>query len=319
MSYKIATVVLGQPKSTFPEIILKCLKMNVIKKTKIKLIFIGSEKLLNSYLKRIKKKFKINIIEKDLFQKIDLKKNQINLININFNNLNSIYYIDKCLETALNLIETKRCNYLINGPISKSHFLKGKYPGITEYLAKKTKTKNPVMLIYNNKVSVSPITTHIPLHKVSKEISIKKIINNTKLINNFYKTTLKKKPNIAITGLNPHCESFSKKNEEKNIILPAIKRLKKHNLKVYGPFPADTIFLKNNLKKYDVIVGMYHDQVLTPLKSIFNFKAINITIGLPFIRISPDHGPNIKMYGKNKSDPTSFKEAIIFLNKLSAN
>ena len=74
--------------------------------------------------------------------------------------------------------------------------------------------------------------------------------------------------------------------------------------------------MKNNLKKYDVIVGMYHDQVLTPLKSIFNFKAINITIGLPFIRISPDHGPNIKMYGKNKSDPSSIIYALNFLNKI---
>ena len=99
-----------------------------------------------------------------------------------------------------------------------------------------------------------------------------------------------------------------------NIIKPAISYLKSKKFKVSGPFPADTIFLKNNHKKYDVIVGMYHDQVLAPIKSIFGFNAINITLGLPFLRISPDHGPNVKMFGKNISNPNSLREAIKFLN-----
>ena len=100
----------------------------------------------------------------------------------------------------------------------------------------------------------------------------------------FLKNILKKKPNIAITGLNPHCESNFKKSEEKNIIIPAINYLKSKKFKVSGPFPADTIFLKDNYKKFDVIIGMYHDQVLAPIKSIFGFNAINITLGLPFLK-----------------------------------
>ena len=123
------------------------------------------------------------------------------------------------------------------------------------------------------------------------------------------------KPKIGITGLNPHCESNFNQSEEDKIIIPAIKYLSKKKFKVSGPYPADTIFLNDKLKRFDVVIGMYHDQVLAPVKSIFGFNAINITLGLPFIRISPDHGPNIEMFLKNKSDPTSLIEAIKFLDK----
>ena len=116
-------------------------------------------------------------------------------------------------------------------------------------------------------------------------------------------------------GLNPHCESIFKFNEDFNIINPAVKNLKKQKYNVSGPFPADTFFLSQNRKKYDVVVGMYHDQVLTPIKTLFEYDAINITMGLPFIRVSPDHGPNEEMLGKNKSNPTSLIQAINFLDK----
>ena len=105
-----------------------------------------------------------------------------------------------------------------------------------------------------------------------------------------------------------------KDNEEDKKIKPAVKYLKKKFNKVYGPIPADSLFMKNNIKNYDVIVGMYHDQVLTPIKSLYNFNAINITLGLPFIRISPDHGPNNKMTGKNISNPDSLVNAIKFFD-----
>ena len=99
-------------------------------------------------------------------------------------------------------------------------------------------------------------------------------------------------------------------------IMPAIEYLNKKNIDVDGPFSADTFFLKKNIKKYDVVLGMYHDQVLTPIKTLFEFKAINVTIGLPFIKITPDHGPNHEMLGKNKSDPSSIFYAFSFVNKI---
>ena len=92
--------------------------------------------------------------------------------------------------------------------------------------------------------------------------------------------------------------------------------VKKKGINVDGPFSADTFFLKKNINKYNLVLGMYHDQVLTPIKTIYNFEAINITVGLPFLRISPDHGPNTDMIGKNKSDPSSFFYAMKFANKL---
>ena len=114
--------------------------------------------------------------------------------------------------------------------------------------------------------------------------------------------------------MKPQCEDYSENSKEKKVIKPAKNYLKKKYSKIYGPYPADSLFMSNNIKSFDVIIGMYHDQVLTPLKSIYNFNAINITLGLPFIRISPDHGPNEKMIGKNKSNPESLIAAIKFLD-----
>ncbi len=200
--------------------------------------------------------------------------------------------------------------------MNKRTFLKKKYLGITEYLAKKTNSINPVMLIYNEKLSVSPITTHLPLKHVSRNINKSIIIKKIKSINSFFVKNLKKKPKIAVLGLNPHCETTEKAGEEQKEIVPAIRKLKSNRLNVEGPFSADTFFIKKNIDYYDVVVGMYHDQVLTPLKTLYNFNAINITIGLPFLRVSPDHGPNISMYGKNKSDPSSIFCAMDFFNKI---
>ena len=192
-----------------------------------------------------------------------------------------------------------------------------KYYGVTEYLAYKTKRKNEVMLIFNKKFSVSPVTTHLPVKNIAKNITKDKIINNINKIKEFYKKNLKIIPRIAVLGLNPHCETTERFSEEDNIIIPAINYLKKDQLNISGPFSADTFFLKSNLRKYDVVIGMYHDQVLTPIKLLYEFKAINITLGLPFLRISPDHGPNEKMVGKNISNSDSFDYAMNFIDKLN--
>jgi len=171
------------------------------------------------------------------------------------------------------------------------------------------------MLIYNQKLSVWPVTTHLPLKHVAKKISKKTITEKILLVNNFFINNFGFKPKIAVTGLNPHCETILKFDEDKKIILPAIKLMKKKNINVGGPFSADTVFSKKNRKIYDVIIGMYHDQVLTPLKTLFEFNAINITMGLPFFRVTPDHGPNQKMIGKNLSSPESLIQALNFLDK----
>ena len=156
----------------------------------------------------------------------------------------------------------------------------------------------------------------MPLKNVTKNISSRKIINNVVKINNFYLKKLKKKPFFAILGLNPHCETTSSFSEEEKIIIPAIKKLLKKKIKIQGPFSSDTFFMQKNINKFNIVIGMYHDQVLTPLKTLFKFDAINITIGIPFIRISPDHGTNNEMLGQNKSNPQSFISAINFIKKI---
>ena len=119
--------------------------------------------------------------------------------------------------------------------------------------------------------------------------------------------------------MNPHCETISNFSEEKKILTPAINKLKKNKINISGPYPADTLFINKNIKNFDVVIGMYHDQVLTPIKTLYEFKAINITLGLPFIRITPDHGPNNQMLGKKISNPQSFVEIINFIKNFSAN
>jgi len=170
------------------------------------------------------------------------------------------------------------------------------------------------MIIYNKNLSVCPLTTHVPIKYVSKRINKLEITNKVKLIDTFWKKIFNKKIKIGVAGLNPHCESIDNFNEDISIISPTIKKLKKLKYNVEGPLAADTIFLKNNRKKFDLIIGMYHDQVLTPIKTLFEYDAINITIGLPFIRVSPDHGPNESMLGKNKSNYLSLLNSIKFLD-----
>ena len=310
----------GEPNSIFLEIFFKSLKAKTYKSP---LIIVISKKLLQEQMKKLDFNFKINDINKELKDFSRLNNNKINLIDVNYNfnkcfdkiTSKSNKYINKTFTTALNFIKLNNLSKFINGPVSKKTFLKGKTLGITEYLAIKTKKKDVAMLIFNKNLSVSPITTHLALKDVHKKITKQKIYKQVDLINSFYKKRFNKLPRIAITGLNPHCESNFQNSEEDKIIIPAIKHLRLRNAKINGPFPADTIFTKSLLKKYDVIIGMYHDQVLSPMKALFNFDAINITLGLPFVRISPDHGPNYSMLGKNLSDPKSLIQALNFLDK----
>ena len=173
------------------------------------------------------------------------------------------------------------------------------------------------MLIYNKNLSVAPITTHIPLKQVSSKIKKSIIIKKVKIIDNFYKKNFYKKPKFAILGLNPHNFSPSKKSEEKQIINKAVQILKKSKIKVSGPVPADSCFTIFRKYKFDVIIGMYHDQVLTPFKALYNYNAINITLGLPFVRISPDHGVAADIIGKKIASPESLIESIKFFNYIN--
>ncbi len=319
MSFKPILVVTGDPKSIFFEIFFKSLKK---KKYKHPIVLICSQKLLIREMKKYKFKSNLRILNYENLNNYNLNNKAINIINVNYDVKkngskkisNENFYIRKSFEIAFDIINRGISYKLINGPISKSKFLRGKFPGITEFLINKFRSNESAMLIYNKKLSVCPVTTHLPIKEVAKNISQKIIIEKAILINYFYKRYFNFKPKIGIVGLNPHCESFDKFNEDEAIIKPAVNFLKK-KINITGPFAADTIFLKNNRNKFNVIIGMYHDQVLGPLKTLFEYDAINITLGLPFIRITPDHGPNELMFGKNLSDPQSLINSLTFMDK----
>ena len=320
MNYKPILIVHGEPNSIFLEIFFKSLRY---KKFKNPLVLICSQKILKFQMKKLKFKMDIKIYKPSLLNKIKLNNKIINIIDVDYDedltfqkiSNKSNQYIKNCFEISFKILKSGITNKLINGPISKTSFLNKKFLGITEYLAKETKAIQNAMLIYNKKLSVCPITTHLPLKFVAKNINKKKIIEKITLIDGFYKKSLGFKPKIAVLGLNPHCETVDKFNEDEKILKPSIKYLSSKKIDVMGPYSADTAFLKKNRKNFDVIIGMYHDQVLTPFKTIFEYDAINITLGLPFMRISPDHGPNQKMLGQNKSNPLSLIRAIEFLEK----
>ena len=320
MSYNRTIVIEGDPEGVFLELFFKTLKSKSFKNY---LILICSKNNLQKQMNRAKFKKKINLLDIKKTNEILLKKKEINLIDVklkktknkNLNNKNIKDYIEKCFEISFKLIKEGFANKLINGPVDKKIFLKNKFLGVTEYVSNKFNKKKTGMLIYNKQLSVCPVTTHLPLKNVSRSINRNIIHDKINLVNNFYLKYLKLKPRIAVTGLNPHCESILKFNEDEKIIKPAIKTMKKRNINVKGPFPADTIFSSKNRKLFDVVIGMYHDQVLAPIKALYEFDAINITMGLPFLRATPDHGPNKQMAGKNISNPTSLIRALEFLDK----
>ena len=319
LNKKKILVVAGDPNSVNSEIIYKCWnKLN--KPTKRKLILIGNYKLLKQQFKQLK--YKINLSKVNSINQITKKEN-LKIINVDLkykdpfkvNKFKASTYVKKCLEIGHLLAINKRsvCG-LINCAIDKN--LLPNKTGVTEYLADKCKVsdKSEVMMIKGQNFSVCPITTHIEIKQVSKKIKSKTIITKVKTIQKFFKEYFKKKPKIGILGLNPHNAEYRPDSEEVKEIIPAIKKLNKIGYKVNGPLVSDTIFMKE-YKKYDLLVGMYHDQVLAPFKSIFKFNAINVTLGLKYLRASPDHGTAINLIKKKKANPKSLIECIKFINK----
>lgn len=312
----------GDPNSINSEIIHKTWN-KLDKKLKKRIYFISNYNLIKSQFKKLKYNTKINKVE-NIFDQEGSFNIKIIDVNLKFQNPFSVKksiaskFIKNSLEVCHNLALKNYTQGFINCPIDKNLLNSRKKIGVTEYLASKCNIKNnkEAMLIYNKKFSVSPLTTHLDIKEISKKITPALIINKIQTLNQWYKKKLKKKPKIAVLGLNPHNAELRKNSEEKRIIIPTIKKLEKSGINIKGPFVADTFFM-DSFKKFDLLIGMYHDQVLTPFKSIYKFDAINITIGLKYIRTSPDHGTAKTMIGKNKANPNSLIKCIDFINKSS--
>jgi 4-hydroxythreonine-4-phosphate dehydrogenase len=209
---------------------------------------------------------------------------------------------------------------MVTGPISKYILNEGGYKisGHTEFLAKICKSKS-IMMLMNNKLKVTLQTIHIPLHKVSKDITQKSIIEKIKIINNDLKSKFGyKKPKILVCGLNPHAgEDGILGNEEIKVIKPAIKLLRQMGIHIDGPVPADTAFIEKFVNQYDVIHTMYHDQGLPVIKYDDFSKTTNVTLGLPITRVSVDHGTATELVGKGTVNISSFVQALKVAREIS--
>ncbi len=309
----------GDPNSINSEIIFKSWK-KIPKNIKKKIILISNYNMLLDQFKRLN--YKVNLMKIDNYYDFP-NTSKLKVLNINLNYKNpfkvskksSSIFILKSLDLAHKLGLKKDVAGIINCPINKNLLNKSKI-GVTEYFATKcaVNDNSEVMLIKNKKLMVSPLTTHLDIKSIPRKLTQKLIIKKIKVIDIWYKKEFNKKAKIAILGLNPHNAELRKNSEEKKIIIPAIKKLKNVNIKIDGPYVSDTIFI-NDYKKFDIIVGMYHDQVLAPFKALFKFDAINLTLGLKYIRVSPDHGVAIKKIMKKNSSFLSLLNCIKFINK----
>ena len=232
-------------------------------------------------------------------------------------------YVLKCLNAATDSCVKNETEALVTAPIQKSVIRDAniKFTGHTEYLANKLGTSNQVMMLASDHLRVALVTTHIPLNKVSNSITKEKLIRtikilNTDLINKFQIS----KPKILVCGLNPHAgESGYLGTEETKIITPTLRELSTLGIDVVGPLSADTIFNEVNIKQADAFVAMYHDQGLPVIKSLNFGEITNITLGLPIIRTSVDHGTALDLAGTGKSIYKSFERAVHLASELARN
>ena len=232
-------------------------------------------------------------------------------------------YVLECLNAAMDSCVNNETEALVTAPIQKSVIRDAniKFSGHTEYLANKLGTSNQVMMLASDHLRVALVTTHIPLSRVSNSITKEKLIRtikilNTDLINKFQIS----KPKILVCGLNPHAgESGYLGTEETKIITPTLSELSTLGIDVVGPLSADTIFNAVNIKQADAFVAMYHDQGLPVIKSLNFGEITNITLGLPIIRTSVDHGTALDLAGTGKTIYKSFERAVHVASELARN
>ena len=315
MSKRIA-ITLGDPGGIGPDICVMMAKSNITRNH----IFITDPKLLLDSSKKLKIKIKINLL-KTVTSKTVSGFGMINVYPLKLRVKNRPGYMDPrnasfvidSIQTAAEGCMEGDFDAMVTGPISKSILNRGGYKisGHTEFLAKLCKSKS-IMMLMNDRLKVTLQTIHIPLRRITKEITRSKIIETVCAINEDLKTKFGiTKPKILICGINPHAgEDGLLGKEEIDIIMPAVKSLKKRGITIDGPVPADTAFIKKFINKYDVIHTMYHDQGLPVIKFDDFSKTTNVTLGLPIIRVSVDHGTATKLVGTGKVDISSFTQAL---------
>ncbi len=327
----IVGITCGDLNGIGPEIIMKTLSDNRILEYCQPVIF-GNNRLFNFYRKSIQDiNFNYTVI-KDLDKLSSRNLNILNVweetVDIKPGELNEIggTYAVKSLLAAGEALKKKEIDILITAPIHKKNVYSDAFPytGHTPFLQKLMNAENVLMLMAAGDFRVGLVTEHIPISEVSQHLTRTGILNKILLLNDSLKKDFNiQRPKIAVLGLNPHAgdEGLVGK-EEIEVIRPAIKDARQHNIIIEGPFAADGFFARHYHQRFDAVLAMYHDQGLIPFKSLAIENGINYSAGLSFVRTSPDHGTAFDISGKGIADASSFMQAIfgaidIWRNRLS--
>ena len=311
-------ITIGDIKGIGIEILIKLWNKNKIKN----IILFTDEKVLNKFLKKRKINIKINIINQK-FKNLNYKKDNLNVFTyVSKSNEDNTY---KSLKYAYKFCYNNICIGVITLPLRKDLIkekIDKKFIGHTEYFQNIDNKKYSNMILYNKRIIISPITTHIEVKKISKIISNKRLIyNQIKNLNKTLRIDFNiKKPKLIISGLNPHAGENGKiGKEEVKFIKPVIKALKNKKIHINGPYSPDSMLIKNNLKEYDCFIFIYHDQALIPFKYISQFSGVNYTGNLSIIRVSPDHGTAYNLIGSKKISNLSLLNCYNLIKKINKN
>ncbi len=328
----LLAITCGDVAGIGPEVIAKSLNEPSIKDSNYNFLLIGPEKIIKKELikntnidtsiiqtisnfESINKNNKFTILDETKDELINIEKGKLSTIAGKW----SYNFVDRAADLAI----SKQVSGIITAPINKDAWSKAgvKAKGHTDFLAEKSNTNIFAMAFYTEDLKVILVTTHLPINKISTSLSTDKILSKIVLANSFLLSLGLEYPTVGVCGLNPHAgEDGLLGDEEIHFIIPAIKEAQNIGINAIGPYPADTIFYNAyHHKKVDMIVSMYHDQALCPLKLIHFHDAVNITLGLPFVRTSPDHGTAFDIASMNIANHNSMKNAILLAMRLSNN
>ncbi len=316
---------IGDINGIGPEVIIKALSDKRVYQNFIPIIY-GSSKIM-SYHKNVLKNSNVHFYHINSIQNV--KKDKINVLNCWEENVSiDIGQITKeggqyaftALDKAVFDLKEGNIDALVTAPIHKNAMKMADFPylGHTDFIANKVNGK-AIMMMVSDKLKVALMTTHIPLSEVSQKITKSLVMEKLNSLNQTLKIDFGiERPRIAVLGLNPHAgDGGIIGEEEEKTLIPALIETKKQGIMCFGPYAADSFFGAGNYKKYDAILAMYHDQGLTPFKTISFEDGVNYSSNLSVVRTSPDHGTAFDIAGKGVADATSMREAIYLANDIA--
>ncbi len=323
----IVGITMGDPSGIGPEIILKSFENPEIRACAI--IVIGDFRVMKAAYEMLKiKSYELNSVPD--ITNVRFKPSVLNILDLNLMSVEDIHpgtvqaasgaAAFRCIKKAVELVRNKEIDCITTAPLNKEAlYLAGyNYPGHTEILAGLTETKDYAMLLYDKRLSVIHVSTHVSLMQALTGLKRERIEKVIELADGAMKKLKNGAPRIAVAGINPHAgENGLFGTEEQEIIRPAVMNMKQRGINVTGPVPPDTVFLQAVQGNFDVVVAMYHDQGHIPLKLLGFSSGVNVTVGLPFIRTSVDHGTAFEIAWKGIANEESMINAIMLSIKLA--